>query len=118
MERIYGDHRVYEDFFYSFRSSVLSKEVEKVSSHINYPLNWYSADGVKTIDSKEQFIEQYHNIFTTHLYSIVNDQKFESLFAKDAGVMFGQGEVWFSGVCVNEECKKVIVKVTAINTRL
>jgi hypothetical protein len=42
-------------------------------------------------------------------------QTYATLFARPEGVMVGDGEIWFSGICADETCAEVTVRIIAIN---
>jgi len=48
------------------------------------------------------------------LRAAVKNQKYEDLFVNSHGVMFGSGEVWVNGLCKDNACKTLDVKVITI----
>lgn len=118
MDKVYGEHEKHEAFFHEFRNAVIAVDMDKVATLMNYPFNWYSPDGKRSVGTKEQFLDLYQNLFTSHIYQVVHAQAFEELHFKDTGVWFGFGEIWFSGLCNDDECKDLRVKVVSINTKI
>ena len=55
-------------------------------------------------------------IVTEETVAAVSGQSYESLFASDQGIMFGNGQVWMSGVCEDDACERWDVKIITIQS--
>ena len=51
---------------------------------------------------------------TPKVIRAIQVQAFSGIFANADGVMIGNGEVWFSGICGNLSCTDAPIKITAI----
>lgn len=72
-------------------------------------------DGKSTIiKTPNAFIRDYDRIITPAIAEVIKQQKYGALFINDQGVMFGRGEVWINGICVDSGCKWFDVKVVTI----
>ena len=88
-----------------------SNNKKEISKLIFYPI---VVDGVK-ISNGEDFQEKFDVIFSDNIKSKIKNQKYADLFAKYSGVMLGDGEVWFTGICLDKGCKNVDVKIISLN---
>ncbi len=111
---LFGDHRVYKNFFFQLKDAVLKNQRKQVSELIDYPLSVYGKEYKYVIQGKTEFLKLYDAIFSPDMLAVLKKQQFEDLFAKWSGVMIGQGEVWFYGTCPDVECKKVTVLVESM----
>jgi len=72
-------------------------------------------NGHKTaIRSAEAFLKNYDAIMTPAIIGVIKAQKYEDLFVNDQGVMFGRGEAWVDGICLDRKCKQSVVKVITL----
>ncbi|WP_315120144.1 hypothetical protein [uncultured Clostridium sp.] len=86
----------FEDAFNKIKELVASDDKEKVSEYINFPINVH-IDGKKVaIETKNQFIKNYDEIFNDNVKAKLANQKVEETFVNDNGVMVGDGEIWIS----------------------
>lgn len=111
---LYGHHDAYHRFLKELQQYVSDKNQEKISELVAYPIKVKIKSVNKTIRDKKEFIENYEKILTPKILKVISDQKYENLFVNYEGIMIGNGEIWFSGVCKNTDCKEI--KITAINT--
>ncbi len=52
---------------------------------------------------------------TPAVAAALDRQTFATLFANAEGVMVGDGEIWFSGICADATCSAVRVRIIALN---
>lgn len=115
MTRLFGDSRPYIEFFHKFREAVISDDREFVAAHIRYPIK-ISLDKKRIdIKNKSDFLANYSSIINNKVITAVEQQRLSNIFLNAKGVMFGNGQVWYSGICIDKECDSVLVKVIAIN---
>ena len=70
---------------------------------------------LKDAASKDEFARRYDELFTPAVVAAVEQQTYATLFANAEGVMIGNGEVWFSGICADATCSDASVKIIAVN---
>ena len=68
-----------------------------------------------TFASAADLLAHYERVFTTKVTAAIERQSYALLFARDQGVMIGDGEVWFNGVCDDQACQRPIVRIIAVN---
>jgi hypothetical protein len=115
LDSLYGEHQPYEDFFNALKQAVAAKDKQTVAGMVSYPFKTKVSGKSLTIRATPDFVARYDAIFTSKVVSAIEQQSYDSLFARDIGVMIGQGEVWFTGVCQDNQCKQRTVKIIAVN---
>lgn len=114
-DALFGEHEIYETFFYEIKETVLNGDSHKLSIMNSYPLNVFTKKGEITVNNKDEFIKHYDTIVTPNIVNAVRDQSFENLLSNYQGIMIGDGQIWFSGICVGKipsnECDNVEVKI-------
>jgi hypothetical protein len=86
-----------------------------VAAMVAYPFETTIAGEDVTLASKDEFARRYDELFTPAVVAAVEQQTYATLFANAEGVMIGNGEVWFSGICADATCSDASVKIIAVN---
>jgi hypothetical protein len=115
LDSLYGDHQPYEDFFSALKQAVAAKDKQAVAGMVSYPFKTKISGKSVTIRSAPDFVRRYDAILTPKVVSAIEQQTYDTLFARDIGVMIGSGEVWFTGVCTDNQCAQRTVKIIAVN---
>lgn len=102
------------EFFLKLKHAVGTHDVTELATMVSYPL---VVNGKATVPNSEYFEKHYNDIFTKKVVAAVKRQKYGTLFGNDQGVMIGNGELWFSGVCRNTSCNHYHVRIVAINNQ-
>lgn len=114
IQRLLGDPEAYETLFRQLQEGVAADDRAAVSTLMRYPLR-VEVDGTRReIADAEAFIAAYPSIMTPALKRVIAGQSFDTLFVNWQGVMVGQGQVWFSGQCLDKACKQTEVKVSTL----
>ncbi len=114
IDKVLGDHTKYKQVISALQQSVGEHDAAGVAVLISYPIK-IKIDGKNTfIKTKQAFINNYDKIITPAIASVIRSQKYEDLTVNYQGIMFGRGEVWINGICLDNFCKKVKVKVVTI----
>ena len=113
---MFGDEAPYVEAFDALQAAVAADDAEAVAAMIAYPFK-VTADGEEYVfDGPEGVIEHYPSIVTDEIKEAVAAQDYEYLFANQDGIMFGEGQVWLSGICLDDACEKVEVKIVTIQS--
>lgn len=114
IERLLGDADQYEKVFNDLQRGIAADDRAAVAALLRYPVR-VSVDGktVKLADAAA-FQRDYAKIVTPALKALIAEQRFDTLFVNQQGVMLGQGEVWITGTCVDKACATSEVKVNNI----
>lgn len=118
LDFLYGSHDKYHVFFDQLKKDIIQGNKKAVTVVVKYPLKVDIEGKRVAIQNQQQFIQYYDKIITPKIKQVVTDQQFVGMFANYQGMMFGSGQVWFSGICLDKICKdpkKSVVRIIAIN---
>lgn len=104
-------------FFQGFQEAITSRRADQVAGFVEFPLRVNLCKGSQTIQRKD-FARRFPSVFDARISEAVRKQTFENLFTNSQGVMIGDGEVWFSGVCegtADDPCSKQRIRVITVN---
>ena len=99
-------------FFLKFKAAVINHDVKKVASMASYPL---MVNGKFAASNRLSFISHYDVIFTPKVVGAIKHQTYQKLWSNYEGVMIGDGEVWFGGICSDQSCSKYEIKILSVN---
>ena len=109
-----GDHARYETTIKALQQAVIDGHKQDVAAFVRYPIVVTIGNRKRTITSAAAFVKAYDSIMTPDIVAAVKGQKYEDLFVNYQGVMFGNGEVWINGICLDRKCKSFVPKVVTI----
>ncbi len=116
IERLLGDVDQYEKVFTELQRGVAADDSAAVAALLRYPVR-VSVDGkTQKLADAAAFQRDYGKIVTSALKALIAEQRFDTLFVNQQGVMLGQGEVWITGTCLDKACTKSEVKVNNIGS--
>ena len=115
LDTLFGSHESLEQFLASLQEDCADKRWPAIAAKIAYPLKTRIAGHSINIRNPSEFIAHSEDLLTPKVLAAIERQTYASLFANDRGVMIGDGEVWFSAVCKDADCKNAPVKIIAIN---
>lgn len=114
IDDVLGDHSKYEPVIHAFQQAVASGDKQGVAALVDYPIS-VNIDGKATsIKDAASFVADYDKFMSPAMTKAISGQKYADLFVNDKGVMFGNGEAWINGVCGDDACKQMDVKVVAL----
>jgi hypothetical protein len=115
LDALFGAHEPYEAFLARLQDAVAARDRRSVAAMIAYPLETRVAGEPVTLAAPEDVVRRYDQLFMAPVVAAIARQTYATLFATAEGVMVGDGEIWFSGVCGDEACADVAVRIIAIN---
>ncbi|TWG91113.1 hypothetical protein L598_006000000090 [Mesorhizobium sp. J18] len=115
LDDLFGEHAPYHEFFEKLKKAVAEHDKQTVASMVDYPFKARINGKAVTIRDAAHFAADYDEVFTNKVRDAVAKQTYENLSANWQGVMIGDGEVWFSGICNNDACEKQTVRIIAVN---
>ncbi|MBU5483689.1 hypothetical protein KQI86_05055 [Clostridium sp. MSJ-11] len=86
----------FKNTFNNIKELVASNDKEKVAEYINFPINVHIGGKKVAIETKDQFIKNYDEIFNDNVKAKLANQKVEETFVNADGIMVGDGEIWIS----------------------
>ncbi|WP_201285541.1 hypothetical protein [Chelativorans xinjiangense] len=115
LDELYGAHAPYQTFFDKLKKAVAENDKQAVASMIEYPFKARINGKAVTIRDAAHFETDYDKVFTAKVKKAVSKQTYATLFANWQGVMIGDGEVWFGGICDDDACEQQTVRIIAVN---
>lgn len=115
-DAVLGDHQKYRDAFDAIQAAVTAGDGPVLAEYIPYGTPTFIHGGERVFESEADFTDAYGEIFTPEIVDAVAAQTWETLFVNAEGLMFGAGEVWLNGICVDEACSDFDVRIVAIQT--
>jgi hypothetical protein len=118
LDALFGAHQPHEAFLARLKDAVAAGDRRSVAAMIAYPLETQVRGKPLTLAAPEDVVQSYNELFTPPVVAAIGRQSYATLFATAEGVMVGDGEVWFSGICEDETCADVTVRIIALNPPL
>ena len=85
-----------EQFLTALQTALAANDKAKIAGMVQYPLRVNLAGQThRLIRNRQQFAEQFAWLFTDKTREAVKTQIPACMFARDQGVMIGNGEIWF-----------------------
>jgi hypothetical protein len=121
LDALFGEHERYLAFFQELKDAVIRDDRKKVAALVHYPLNVFAGRRRMVIRSPAELLKRYHEVFNENVVRAIKTQEPATLFANWQGVMVGDGQIWFSGVCAgkdgNAPCADKTIKVITVNPK-
>ncbi len=115
LDYLFGQHKIYKEFFYRMKNAILNSDSAKLAGMIEYPIRIRINKTNNKIRNRKEFLKYYRKIIDPSIIKAIEHQQYCNLFANSEGIMINNGEIWFTGICKDSDCKKIIVKIIAIN---
>ncbi|MDZ4046799.1 MAG: hypothetical protein U1E00_00395, partial [Pseudoxanthomonas sp.] len=109
-----GDHVRYEAVIRQFQQAVAANDAAAVAALVDYPFATVRDGQPLKIADAEAFVRDYDRIMTPPIAEAIKRQRYSELMVNYKGVMFGNGEAWVNGICKDDACKNVDVRVVAL----
>ena len=114
IDEVLGDHVRYEAVIRQLQRAVAANDTAAVAALVNYPfVTVRDGESLRVADA-EAFVREYDRIMTPPIAEAIKRQKYSQLMVNYKGVMFGNGEAWVNGICKDDACKDVEVRVVAL----
>ena len=114
IDEVLGDHVRYETVIRQLQQAVTANDAAAVAALVNYPfVTVRDGESLKVADAAT-FVREYDRIMTPAIAEAIKRQKYSQLMVNYKGVMFGNGEAWVNGICKDDACKDVDVRVVAL----
>ena len=118
IENLLGDANTFDDIFAHMKEVFAAGNTDdmmEIADTVEYPLQVNGGDGEIVIKDREEFIDQFDDIFTENVKKVIANQRYEKLGVSSDGVMFGNGEFWMNAICSDNACADSYWAVTTIN---
>lgn len=115
LDTLFGSHTAYHEFLDDLKAAAAANDSHKIAAMINYPIA-ANVDGKEiTLESSHDFLINYEKIFSQRILGAIESQRYSNIFSKYDGIMIGNGEIWFAGICEDNSCTHEKIRITAIN---
>ena len=109
-----GDPAAFHDAFVAIQQAVEGDDPDALAEWVQFPINVRIGDAVRTLKNADDFDAAYPDVFTPQIKSAITDQRYEDLHVTYQGAMFGDGQLWISGICKSDACDDVDVRIITI----
>jgi hypothetical protein len=106
LDQVFGEHESFGEVFDILFRAVEAGDAATVASLAKYPLRVATNGEEYEIDSEQTFIDNYDTIITPSIKDVIVSQDFALLFVNQDGVMYGDGDVWISPICIDDACER------------
>lgn len=103
------------DALHRLQQAVASGDAKRVAALVSFPLQVNQGKQSRRW-TRARFVAAYAQLFDKNLQQVLADQTPQTLFRSSRGAMIGNGEIWLSGVCQDNDCRRSKVMVIAINS--
>ncbi|MGY0559039.1 hypothetical protein [Lysobacter sp. A421] len=111
-----GDAAAYRATFDRLQRGVGSADKQAVAALVSYPINVEIDGKPRVIRDAQAFIELWDQVITPGIASVITSQQFADLRVNYQGVMFGDGQVWLTGICRDDACAASDIRVVTIQS--
>ena len=95
-------------------AAVAANDAAAVAALVDDPFATLRDGQPLKIADAEAFVRDYDRIMTPPIAEAIKRQRYSELMVNYKGVMFGNGEAWVNGICRDDACKNVDVRVVAL----
>jgi uncharacterized protein YabN with tetrapyrrole methylase and pyrophosphatase domain len=106
LDQVFGEHESFGDVFDILYAAVEAGDAATVASLVKYPLRVTIGGDVYEIDSEATFVANYDIMIPPAIKDVILSQDFALLFVNQDGVMYDDGDVWISPVCIDDKCER------------
>ena len=114
ISNLLGDPAAFHDAFIAIQQAIEDDDPDALAEWVQFPINVRVGDDVQTLKDADDFDAAYPDVFTPEIKSAITDQRYEDLHVTYQGAMFGDGQLWISGICKTDACEDVDVRIITI----
>src|SRR5688500_17491669 len=99
IDTVLGPHETYQTAIGTIQKALAEGNIDGVAGYIPFgePIKVNGEDLV--IADEADLNDQFEMLFNDKVINAVTGQDYGSLFVNQDGIMFGEGELWLTGVC-------------------
>lgn len=112
----FGDHAAFEAAIQSIQFAIAEGDAAGVAAWVAYPITINPTGDALVIENEAEFVQHYGDFMTDEIVNAVATQEYGDLFVNAEGVMFGNGQLWVSGVCRDDACAQSDVRIITIQS--
>ena len=116
IETNFGDATQFIEAFDAIQAAVAADDAETFAEWVSYPFS-VTVDGeAYSFEGPEGVVEHYESMMIDEIKAAIVDQQYKDLFVNAEGVMFGDGQLWLTGICQNEPCDIFDVRIITVQS--
>ena len=116
IDTLLGDHTKVRQLVTDLQQAVAKHDATAVAALVHYPIKVKLHGKPTYVNNAKAFVKNYDRIITPDIAAVIQTQKYEDLFVNYQGAMFGEGEVWITGFCIDNACKPPDIKIGTIQS--
>ena len=109
-----GDPAGFHEAFEAIQQAVADDDAAALADWVQFPINVKMGNKAVTLKDAGAFVDAYPDLFTDNIKDAITGQNYEDLFVNYQGAMFGDGQLWISGICKTDACETVDVRIITI----
>ena len=115
IDTVLGPHEIYQTAVETIQKALTEGNIDAIAGYIPFgePIKVNGEDVV--IADEADLNDQFETLFNDKVINAVTGQDYGSLLVNQDGIMFGDGELWLTGVCLDDTCADVFINISAIN---
>ena len=117
IDTILGSHEIYQTAIETIQEALADGDVAGIAGYIPFGESIKVNGEDMVIADEAELTDRFDELFNDKVVTAVVEQDYGSLFVNQDGIMFGEGELWLSGICVDEACEDVFINIVAINNQ-
>ncbi|MBW8322451.1 MAG: hypothetical protein K0M49_00960 [Arenimonas sp.] len=114
IDNLLGDPAIFKTTITDLQERVANEDSIAFSAFVDYPITVTINGKRRTIRSAEEFEPLYHDIVTPEIADVIVSQDYGSLFVNGDGIMFGDGQVWMNGICLDDACSEMEARIITL----
>ena len=115
IDTVLGPHEIYQTAIETIQKALAEGNIDAVAGYIPFG-EAIKVNGEDVVIADEADLnDQFETLFNDKVIHAVTEQDYGSLFVNQDGIMFGNGELWLTGVCLDDSCADVFINISAIN---
>jgi hypothetical protein len=116
LEMNFGSVAQFKDAFNAIQQAVEADDAEAFALWVSYPFK-VTVDGeAYSFEGPEGVVEHYQSMMTEEIKTAIVGQQYKDLFVNAGGVMFGDGQLWMTGICSDDACEAFEVKIITVQS--
>jgi len=115
IDTVLGPHEIYQTAVETIQKALAEGNIDGIAGYIPFG-EAIKVNGEDVVIADEADLnDKFETLFNDKVIHAVTGQDYGSLFVNQDGIMFGDGELWLTGVCLDDTCADVFVNISAIN---
>lgn len=115
IDTVLGPHEIYQTAVETIQKALAEGNIDAIAGYIPFG-EAIKVNGEDVVIADEADLnDRFETLFNDKVIHAVTEQDYGSLFVNQDGIMFGDGELWLTGVCLDDSCADVFINISAIN---